>query len=176
MKADDRCRNEFWTAEHRRQQRFHQEHPGLSAVDAAMPWNQVIKEATDNIEFWLQELQEPALLYAQAQNDQSQAGNYQQQYDYDDRKGKGKKRKNELAGQGHPRMRQGKFTTNQHGTDICFKFNTRECVPNCQRAHQCQKCLGQHRALDCPKGKGKGKKGKGTKYSWESAEQAAFSS
>ena len=69
VRADDKCRAEFWLSERKRQQRFTEAHPNLSAVDAAMPWNFVIKESADSLEHWLHELQEPALLYAQVRDD-----------------------------------------------------------------------------------------------------------
>ena len=65
VKVDERCCSEFWAAELRRQERFHKEHPDLSAVNAEMLWCQAIQESTDNVGFWLQGFQEPAMLYAQ---------------------------------------------------------------------------------------------------------------
>ena len=62
--AEDRCSSEFLPAERRRQERFHEIHPNMSAHEVDMPWNVVFKEATDNMDFWSTTLQEPALLYS----------------------------------------------------------------------------------------------------------------
>ena len=63
LKAEERCRTEFWGNERRRQARFAEAHPTLSSIDRDMPWNSVIKEAADNLEYWTQELQEPAFIF-----------------------------------------------------------------------------------------------------------------
>ena len=154
VKAEERCRTEFWPAERRRQERFRQEHPGLSAVDEAMPWNTVIKESTDNLDFWLHELQEPAMLYAQTRGDENPSWAHQQ------REHGAKTEKGRTGKGGHPRMLRGRYQTNQGGNAICFKFNHRTCEDNCPRSHQCEFCLGPHRGSNCSK-KDKGKKGKG---------------
>ena len=50
LKAEERCRSEFWGNERRRQARFAEADPTLSSVEKDMPWNSVIKEAADNLE------------------------------------------------------------------------------------------------------------------------------
>ena len=70
-----------WAVGRRRQQRVQLSHPELSAVDPEMSWKQVIKEATDNVEFWLQELQELALLYSQTRGELNPSWVHQQRND-----------------------------------------------------------------------------------------------
>ena len=41
----------------------------MSFVEKDMQWNSVIKEAVDNLEYWTQELQEPALLFLSARGE-----------------------------------------------------------------------------------------------------------
>ena len=67
--ADDRCRSEFWLTEKRRQERFYREHPELSSYNPRMPWESIIKEAASNVEWWMRELQEPAILYTRERSD-----------------------------------------------------------------------------------------------------------
>ena len=124
-----------------------------------MPWRTVIKESTDTLELWLQELQEPAMAYARARADLELSWAHQQ--GDQDRKGKGKWQPGKG---GHPRMKAGRFLTNHDGKELCFKFNVGACNSDeCPRAHQCSKCLGPHQAGKCFlwKKKGKGKKGRG---------------
>ena len=151
VRADNRCRAEFWTAERRRQQRFAEAHPDLAAVDATMPWNSVIKESADNVEFWLNELQEPALLYGQAREDPGPPSR--------DWVRKGEKGKGKGGQKGDPRGNR--YAVNESDVVICLNFNRETCrATDCKRAHQCNICLGPHPAAKCPKFK-KNKKGKG---------------
>ena len=152
VRADNRCRAEFWTAERRRQQRFAEAHPDFAAVDATMPWNSVIKESADNVEFWLNELQEPALLYAQAREDPGS-----QTRDWG-RKGERNKGKGGQKGD----LRGARYAVNESDTVICLNFNRESCrTTECKRAHQCNNCLGHHPATKCPRFKKANKKGKG---------------
>ena len=152
VRADDRCRAEFWMAERRRQQRFAGAHPDLSAVDTTMPWNSVIKEAADNVEFWLAELQEPALLYAQAREDPGP-----QERDWT-RKGERNKGKGGYKGD----TRGYRRPANEGDLEICFNYNRKGCrLTDCKRVHQCSNCLGHHPAPECPRFKKGNKKGKG---------------
>ena len=54
--ADARCRSEHWEAEHRRQALFHGSNPELSAYVPERPWNSVIRESSNDKEFWKEEL------------------------------------------------------------------------------------------------------------------------
>ena len=110
VKADDRCRSEFWPAERRRQLRFHEAHPQMSALDAEKPWNTVIRESTDNLEYWLQELQEPAMIYSSLRADT--APSYAlQQHEQTQNKGGGKRGSNNGGKGGHPRCNRGVYST-----------------------------------------------------------------
>ena len=152
VRADNRCRSEFWTAERRRQQRFAEAHPDFAAVETTMPWNSVIKESADNVEFWLNELQEPALLYAQVREDTSPHVR--------DWARKGDKGKGKGGHKGDPRGNR--YAVNENDLVICLNYNRKGCrSSDCKRAHQCNVCLGQHPATDCPRFKKGTKKGKG---------------
>lgn len=134
-------------------------------MDTTMPWNSVIKDSADSMEFWGLELQEPAMLFMTTRGDAAPSLAYQQREQEEKLQGKGKGKKL------HPKTVKGKYTTNQYGTDICYKSNRYQCVDNCQRAHQCEKCLGLHKISDCPQMKGTGK-AKG-KWKHRKADQAA---
>ena len=172
--ADDRCRSEFLLAEQRRQERFHKEHPALSAYNPAMPWESVLKEASSNLEFWMREFQEPAMNFTRDRGEITPNWIAQQPTAED----RGTKRPpNEGAGT-HPRRNGYGYTTTRQGAQICRHFQTGVCDrENCTYAHTCQKCLGPHPMNKCPrdqkgdKGKGKGK-GKGKSKKKTKGEQA----
>ena len=132
-------------------------------MDDAKPWNTVIRESTDNLEFWTNELQELALLYSAARGEEAPSWTHQQR-ELLGKKGGGKYGKDDKGG--HPRKVRGAYITNQYGQELCHRFNKDGCVHHCARAHQCPHCLGPHRLSECPrastkiKGKGGGK-GKG---------------
>ena len=124
----------------------------MSAVEVDMPWNSVIKESADNLEFWLNELQEPALLYTQMRDDSATAPT-----DWPRKWSKGKGKEGAKAD-------QTKHLVNDKGQEICLKFNSKTCKWNeCTRAHVCNVCLGTHPSAECPRKKKGGKKGKGKK-------------
>ena len=56
------------------------------------------------------------------------------------------------------------YRTNQSGKAICWKYNNVGCVDDCSRAHQCERCLGHHKATEYDRatkgGKTKSSKGK----------------
>ena len=163
-RADDRCRSEWMQTEKRRQERFTAEHPQLSAVEQSMPWNTVFKEAADSLEYWLLELQEPAMLLNQSLTDTAAAQPGQD--DYQSGKGKGRgKNKRPPPTQAHPTRAGKHYTTDQRGRPICIKFNHGYCTEECPRAHQCALCLGPHAMQECKRGKGGGgKKSRHTQY------------
>ena len=133
------------------------EHPQLSAVEHGMPWNNVFREAADSLEFWLQELQEPAMLLTQSLTDTTTAGPTHD--GFQSRKGKGRgKDKRPPPNQGHPIKAGNYWTTDQRGRPICIKFNRGGCTDDCPRAHQCSLCLGPHASKDCKRGQGGGAK------------------
>ena len=165
VKADERCRSEFWATEKRRQTRFAEARPTMTAVDVSMPWNTVIKESTDCLDFWLHELQEPALMYTAVRADEAPSWTHQQR---ELGKGNGGKRGDkggdkEGSQGGHPRKKRGSYTTNQDGKPICWMFSKNGCTDTCPRAHQCPTCLGPHKRSDCPRNWAKGGQKKGAK-------------
>ena len=164
--ADDRCRNEFWATERRRQERFHLDHPELSAFLPSLPWESVIKESTTNVEYWMRELQEPAL----ALKDRSEVSpSWVKQHAAEE---KGDKRTWEQANKGGakgPRKKGRWFTANNQGIDLCRNYGNGRCQrgDECSWAHQCEICLGEHSRQDCAdsgRKKGGGAKGKGKAY------------
>ena len=124
--ADDRCRNEFWAAERRRQERFHRDHPELSAFNPSMPWESIIKESTNNVEYWMRELQEPAL----ANQERSEvAPSWVKQQQAEDR---GIKRTWDQSDKGGWKGQYGKrninwHTVNKQGVELCRNYGNGTC-------------------------------------------------
>ena len=167
--AEDRCRSEWVPAEKRRQERFAAEHPHVAVLDQSKPWNSVFREAADTMEYWTQELQEPALLYAATRAHQVPSYVHQQPAQVEDapsppppykKKGKGKGGKgNKQAGQGKHPIHTGMYwKTNNAGEQICVSYNRGMCNDKCKRAHQCSICLGQHPSTKCWQGPAKKQK------------------
>ena len=158
-RAEDRCRAEWMPAERRRQERFAAEHPHIAVLDQGKPWNSVLREAADSIEYWTQELQEPALLHAATRAVQAPSFVRQQSEQQEDepmpppdkKKGKGK-------GGKHPRRSGTYYRTDKWGTAICVSFNRGFCNDKCKRAHLCSLCLGQHPSTKCGLGANKRQK------------------
>ena len=153
-------------------------HPALSAYDAVMPWNSVIKASSNDVEFWDRELKEPALLYTVGHGKQNPAHVHpllEPEAD-DERKpkrsrqpkggrqphGQGAQRKSAKGkgkgkGKSHPhRGKDGKYFTDRAGKEICFNYNrhpggcgTSQCAQG--RAHICEFCLRPHRGIECTK-------------------------
>ena len=167
-RAEDRCRAEWMLAEKRRQERFAAEHPHVALVDQSKPWNSVFREAADSVEYWNQELQEPALLYAATRAAQAPSFVRHQTEQQDDmpqppplkKKGKGKGKNKSKAEPGKHPARVGAFwRTNNWGGPICVAFNKGWCSnDNCKRAHQCSMCLGHHPYYQCGQGAAKKQK------------------
>ena len=126
----------------------------MSALDEAKPWNSAIRESTDNLDFWLHELQEPALLYSAARAEEAISSAYQAR-ELGDRKGGGKLGNGKG---GHPRKMRGTYITNADGLQLCHRFNKDGCVDDCPRSHQCPVCLGPHRITDCTRASAKVKR------------------
>ena len=161
--AEDRCRCEFLAAEKRRQERFHNEHPGVSAYDHQAPWNTVLKEATENSEYWTRELAEPALIYTTTRGTQAPSWNTQKFPEGEVQRPK--RDRPESEEQRHPIHRSGVYITDAQGRELCINYNQGRCVMrNCRRSHKCEVCLGNHRSNDKSCGHGaKGAKA-GNKY------------
>jgi len=62
----------------------------------------------------------------------------------------------------HPKKWGGLFHSTQDGKPICYAFAKGDSPDSCpgqcknNRAHRCQRCLGNHQNKDCPKNRGKG--------------------
>ena len=154
--ADDRCRSEFFTAERRRQERFADDRPGMTAFNKEKPWESVMREASTNVEFWLREWQEPALIYGRARGEEHPSWTHQQL---------------DQQQQGHKRGRDGAPAAQG---EVCRNYNLGRCTTvDCRRAHVCENCRkAGHTKAECwskgggsanqdkPKGKGKGGKNK----------------
>ena len=144
----------------------------MSALDAEKPWNTVIRESTDNLEYWLQELQEPAMIYSSLRADT--APSYAlQQHEQTQNKGGGKRGSNNGGKGGHPRCNRGVHSTNHDGRELCYKLNKDGCAPGCHRAHQCQHCLGPHKVLDCPRANARAKRKASAKGKRKDSESGA---
>ena len=61
VRADLRCRTEFWADERRRQAQWHILHPNLSEIDPTMPFDAVIKASATDKTFWDTELRDPCI-------------------------------------------------------------------------------------------------------------------
>ena len=163
--AGNRCRSEFFTAERRRQERFAKDHPGMSAYKVDMPWETVMREAAVNVDFWLRELQEPAMLYDGTRGTTTPSWTNQQldqQY--------GTKR-DYAALQGGPSLEDQAALQKDAQREVCKNYNRGKCdFTKCRRIHICSTCQGNHPSIRCPqnaekgdrgdKGKGKGKRQK----------------
>ena len=166
--AESRCRLEFSPSERRRQQRFQAEHPQMTAYDPARPWESVMREAATSVEFWLRELQEPALLYASSAPANTNPVWTQQQMEQD---GGGKRNATTMLGNG----------AGSGERAVCRNFIQGRCnYELCRRLHICEICKDpSHGAVACPKAngnaqgktkKGHGKQGqqkKGAKLQWK---------
>ena len=164
--ADVRCRSEWWTAELRRQEEFHQAHPGWSNFSQLQPWNGVIKSAASCAEFWHREFEKPALLYKmngpkpmRAVPDPPAPVGFRPGGSSNERRGY------------DPKRRDGRFFKSVGGVNICYDWARCEdgCSEVCPKgmAHICEWCRQPHRTIHCPqvpgwkddrkKGKGGGK-------------------
>ena len=167
-RAEDRCRSEWMSAEKRRQERFDAEHPHFATIDKGKPWNSVIREAADSMDYWNQELQEPALLYATTRAAQAPSYVRQQAEQQAEAphpisfkgKGKGKGRnKSKTEPTKHPWRVGVYWRTNEKGEAICVSYNKGWCSSeDCKRAHQCSSCLGHHPHFQCGQGGSKKRK------------------
>ncbi len=162
--AEDRCRSEFFPGEKRRQERFHADHPSMSGFDPMKPWNSVFREATDNTDYWLRELQEPAWLYSERRGAVAPSWTHQQQdaaayspsnspYQHQPQQHQGDKRDRPWEQQGDRarKGKNGKYTHGRTGLEICYTYNrseggcsTQRWCPN-GREHACEYCLSNHR-------------------------------
>ena len=150
VQAEDRCRNEFWLAERRRQERLSKTMPGLSAFIAGMPSESVIKEATTNVEFWMNSFQEQALIHTKIRGDSNPSWVKQQPYEE-----RGQKRTWQEVEDSNA------SSTKSESVEVCRNLNQGKCVKKDGRfRHICYFCGGNHQALEC-KEKGTAKKGKG---------------
>ena len=153
--ADDRCRSEFWTAELRRQERFHRDHPALSAFVVTMPWESIIKESTTNVDFWMRELQEPAISFTKEHSETAPSWVNQQISQDRGQKRTWEQGQNATQQQKGAQKHKGAYITNEQGTGLCRNFQNGACRKGseCYWAHQCSLCLGTHPSNDCQAGK-----------------------
>ena len=172
--ADQRCRREWFEQERRRQESFHAANPELSALCTEMPWNSVFQAAAHAPEFWKDNLEEPAVLARVDGRGARDGGGRPRSRSPPARraggaapaapapKGGGKARNGKggkgraNGAQGDPDARQtdGRYFKNQQGLQLCFVWNRspdgcsdRSCPA--ARAHACEWCRGNHRAIHC---------------------------
>ena len=108
-----------------------------------------MKEATSNVEYWMNSLQEPALIHTKLRGDSNPSWVRQQPYEE----------------RGQKRQWQDAEDNGASGamleSEICRNYNQGICKrAECRFKHQCSKCGGNHPVSECGK-KGKSKKGKG---------------
>ena len=151
-RADIRCRSELWGRERVRLEIFHLAHPELSAFDPAIPWNAVIKSSVECYDFWDEELKEPALAF---ENQSGRSAPPPPPAVGDDRKPLQRKRPAPDT-QTDYRRGDGRYTHSVDGVQICYKYNREAggcsdagCTAVPPRAHVCEFCRGQHRAITC---------------------------
>ena len=136
--AEDRCRGEFFTAERRRQERFHTDHPGMSAYNADKPWESVMREASTNVDFWLRELQEPTLIYGRTRGDEHPSWTNQQHDGQSQQQGQ----KRNLG-------TQQQLPGGRGSNEICHNYNIGKCTnAECRRMHACETCGRQGHTKD----------------------------
>ena len=141
----------------------------MSAYNADMPWESVFREAAINVEFWLRELQEPAMLYSSTRGETAPSWTSQRQ-----------DQQQHLQGQKRDSSAlEGNLSAFSQG--VCNNYNLGKCTfKGCRRPHVCSVCHGNHPSFQCDKSsssttradKGKGK-GKGKQYKKKKGEKGA---
>ena len=176
--ADMLNRSELWITERRRQEEFHAQAPTISLFNTFMPWNSVIRACAVDPVFWEKYVKEPALkLMVSSPGGSGRSGggghvdippppgnfgnrlpggepSFKKRKGDPKGKGKGGKHGKKTAEASQTRG-DGRFTTTRKGVQICFDWNRKKdgCSGGAcpaQRAHACEWCLGQHKAIACP--------------------------
>ena len=173
LQADWRCRSEFGLEERRRQEAFYAASPQLSTFNPLMPWNSVIKAAASDLNFWHEQLSEPAILYkrkggpevAAERADGAGGGGAGSRRDRSrsraptPRRGNPKEPKSRTRpgmGGNDEQRADGRFLKHSNGQEICFAWgrSDRGCADTCKskikRAHVCEFCRTGHRTVRCP--------------------------
>jgi hypothetical protein len=186
--ADIRCRSEQWPQLRRRMEAFHASNPAASTFDPSQPWNSVIRDSVGAaaLLFWEEELKDPARL---TMIDRLNSGGVppprtpppphfpplpplsevlRQDEEYRKGQGKGKaalKKAKKVALKKKKKREDSKQgSVAADGTQVCFAWNrtAKGCVdgrcPN-KRAHVCERCGQQHRAVHCKEPKVDNKSG-----------------
>ena len=126
-----------------------------------MPWESIIKESTNIVEYWMREMQEPTL----ANQERSEvAPSWVKQQQAEDR---GIKRIWVQRDKGSAKGQHGKrniiwHTANRQGVELCRNYgnDTFKRGAECSWAHQCEMCLAEHAMQECTRNPEKGKGGK----------------
>ena len=160
--AGVRCRGEFFGAEKRRLKDCHFRCPSLSDYDPEMPWNSVIRSASEELTYWHRSVDQPALELFMGSSRDAGRGGFQ---------GSGSSSSAGMSiqipqsdGRQKLEVPTNWRTHTLKGTEICRTWNLSPggCEITCpqQRAHQCAMCLNTHRACNhsTEKGNGKGSK------------------
>ena len=171
-----------------------------TAFDEKRPWNYVWGAVCADTQWWKNELEDPALLVlakaarlnevvggdarasGAAQSPHFAPPPQQQQRQSRDQpnSGSGIDRSRSRVGGKEHNVKDGKYTTNRQGSKLCEGFQVGSCnetaygmwcSKNTAEVHQCNLCLGNHRANQCtspsapdsaaPRGKSGGGKRKG---------------
>ena len=161
--ADQRCRREWFEQERRRQASFQMSNPELSAVCVDMPWNSVFQAAAHAPDFWKDNLEEPAVLArveGRGGRPRSRSpparrlGRAEHAAPGPKGRGKAQDGKGGKGKDNEAKAPDGRYFRTSHGRQICRAWNReadgcgdRACKDG--RAHVCEFCRGNHRALHC---------------------------
>ena len=136
--ADTRCRSEHWESEQRRQVLFHDSNPELSACVPARPWNSVIRESSQDRDFWKEELEDKVADFREVSRLVNKgSGPRSRAVDGRNRSRSPKvptKKQRGRVGEDHPlRGGDGRYRTTPTGKQICFEFNRNAggCADEC---------------------------------------------
>ena len=175
IKADWRCRTEFWVEEKRTQESFHASNPTMSAFEVERPWNSVIKASAKNTDWWHENLAEEAVLYRQGGGPDNSA-KPRPVVDSRAKLRPGRSRSRARSPSRHRAVRSaspkrkvrpgrggtderrpdGRYLCAKDGTEICYAWSRHEggcsnpCRGNPVRAHVCEFCRTSHRTVHCP--------------------------
>ena len=154
--SDTRCRQEYWPQELRRQVDFHAAHPSMSGFNPDMPWNGVIRRATEDEGFWMRELERPAMLArmggSRSLASAGSSGSLGGAVAFTSSRERTVEAR--LAEEGRPAAgSDGGCEGPSRRAQVCWLWNrsANGCAATCpaRRTHQCELCHGAHRAVQC---------------------------
>ena len=125
----------------------------------ANPWSACYAAATEDHQFWAQELSTPATLFLSRNKRGDHSKEEKESPSSPPKKPKPGSRASRRGYQGEgksERDEEGRYTRNRKGIEICGNYNLNRCGSaaaqgRCKqkRSHQCDRCLGPHQGLGC---------------------------